>query len=104
MNQNITINIWLNEEKVERLEMNGMANMAEDRLAGMKMIRLPVTEKQKDRIMSLFPTAKYDSSTTGSIELLPRDAKERLYNLCVEMKKANEDVVEKFIIEEEKKR
>ncbi|MEM0195473.1 MAG: hypothetical protein QW302_04410 [Thermoplasmatales archaeon] len=97
MDQKIMINIWLNEEKVKKLEMEGLAGMAEDRLAGMKMIRLPVTEKQKDRIMALFPTAKYDSSTTGSIELLPRDAKEELYQLCLKLRKANEETVEEFL-------
>lgn len=104
MNQKIAINIWLNDERFKQLEKNGLGNMAEDRLAGMKMIRVFVSEEQKDKIMLLFPMAKYDSSTTGTIELLPRDAKDRLFDLCVKMRKTDEEVVDCFIEEEERRK
>jgi len=104
MSQKIAINIWLNDERFKQLEKNGLGNMAEDRLAGMKMIRVFVSEEQKDKIMLLFPMAKYDSSTTGTIELLPRDAKDRLFDLCVNMRKTDEEVVDRFIEEEERRK
>lgn len=101
MNEKIVINIWLNEEREKAIAKEGLINLAEDRLAGMKVIRLQVTESQKDRLVSLFPRAKYDSSTTGTIELLPRDVKDKLFDACLDLKTADDRVVEKFLKVEE---
>lgn len=97
MNEKIVINIWLNEEREKTIAKEGLTELAEDRLAGMKVIRLQATENQKDRLVSLFPRAKYDSSTTGTIELLPRDVKDKLFDTCLQLKTADETVVEAFL-------
>ncbi|MGB9826006.1 MAG: DUF6955 family protein, partial [Desulfofundulus sp.] len=91
----ITINIWINEERYEKLQKAGLANMAEEALAGLKVIKVPCTEEQKDKVLKVFPTAKYDSATTKSIELLPREVKDKIFDLVVE--KQNIDVMDEFL-------
>jgi hypothetical protein len=83
------INIWINEERFERLQRARLANMAREVLAGMKVLPVPATEKQKDQMLRLFPTAKFDSATTKSIELLPREVKDRIFELVVRKKSVN---------------
>jgi len=70
MAENYPINIWINEERNEKLCKADMDSLAKDVLAGMKVLQLQCTEKQKDKILKLLPMAKFDSSTTRSIELL----------------------------------
>ncbi|MDQ0287348.1 hypothetical protein J2Z49_002469 [Desulfofundulus luciae] len=91
----ITINIWINEERYEKLQNAGLAKMAEEALAGLKVIKVPCTEEQKDKVLKVFPTAKYDSATTKSIELLPREVKDKIFDLVVE--KQNIDVMDDFL-------
>ncbi|RKO67487.1 MULTISPECIES: DUF6955 family protein [Desulfofundulus] len=91
----ITINIWINEERYEKLQKAGLANMAEEALAGLKVIKVPCTEEQKDKVLKVFPTAKYDSATTKSIELLPREVKDKIFDLVVE--KQSIDVMDDFL-------
>ncbi|MCL6558074.1 MAG: hypothetical protein K6U74_04580 [Firmicutes bacterium] len=91
----ITINIWINEERYEKLQKAGLASMAEEALAGLKVIKVPCTEEQKDKVLKVFPTAKYDSATTRSIELLPREVKDKIFDLVVE--KQSMDVMEDFL-------
>ncbi|AEG14659.1 hypothetical protein G7K71_02305 [Desulfofundulus sp. TPOSR] len=91
----ITINIWINEERYEKLQKAGLANMAEEALAGLKVIKVPCTEQQKDKVLKVFPTAKYDSATTKSIELLPREVKDKIFDLVVE--KQSIDVMDDFL-------
>lgn len=78
------INLWINEERYEKLQQAGVAYMAEDVLAGLKAIQVPVTEEQKNALLKRFPVAKCDTATTKTIELLPRDAKDQLFELVVE--------------------
>ncbi|SHF38436.1 hypothetical protein SAMN02745206_01880 [Desulfacinum infernum DSM 9756] len=80
------INIWVNEERYEKLKAAGLADLCEEMLAGMKVIRVHADEAQKDAILRLFPTAKFDSATTKSIELLPREVKDRIFDKVVERK------------------
>lgn len=91
----ITINIWINEERYEKLQKAGLANMAQEVLAGLKVIKVPVTEEQKDKILKTFPTAKYDSATTKSIELLPREVKDKIFDLVVE--KQSLEIMDEFL-------
>ncbi len=98
MNGQIMINIWINEERFEKMREAGLSGMAQDMLAGMKVTRVKVSEKQKDILLSEFPMAKFDSSTTGTIELLPRKVKDEIFNLCLEKKSTGEDVIEAFIL------
>jgi len=95
----ITINIWVNEERFEKLQKAGLAQMAEEVLAGLKVLKVPCTEEQKDRILALFPTAKYDSATTKSIELLPRAVKDQIFDVAVQ--KQSLDIIEEFLKKQE---
>ncbi len=89
------INLWINEERYEGLTKVGLADMAKDVLAGMKLLQLRCTSEQKDRILKLYPMAKFDSATTKSIELLPAEAKDKMFNLVIE--RMNLDIMEEFL-------
>jgi len=89
------INIWINEERFEKLQKAGLADMAIEVLAGMKVLPVPTTEKQKDEVLKLFPTAKFDTATTKSIELLPRKVKDKIFDLVILKKSLN--VMDEFI-------
>lgn len=89
------INIWVNEERFERLKDAGLAHMCEEMLAGMKVIRVYANEAQRDKILKAFPTAKFDSATTKSIELLPREVKDAIFAKVVE--KQSIEVLEDFL-------
>lgn len=95
MAEKYPINIWVNEERYEKLQKVGLANMCEEMLAGMKVIRVYADEAQKDKILKVFPTAKFDASTTKSIELLPRDVKDKIFDKVVE--KQSIDVLAEFL-------
>ena len=73
-----SINLWINEERYEKLNILGMADMTKDVLAGMKVLQLQCTGEQKDRILIIYPMAKWDSATTKSIELIPAEAKDKM--------------------------
>ena len=97
MAEKYPINMWINDERYEKLQDAGLANMAEDVLAGMKVLKLQCTEKQKDEILKVYPMAKFDTATTRSIELLPAEVKDKMFNLVVKNKSL--DVVEEFLKE-----
>jgi hypothetical protein len=90
------INIWINEERLEKLQKAGLADMAQEALAGLKRLPVPTNEQQRDAILKKFPMAKFDSATTRSIELLPRDVKDKIFDLVVEKKTL--DVIDAFLI------
>ena len=95
MAEKYPINIWINEERYDKLNKVGITSMTEDVLAGMKVLRLYCTGQQKDRLLKLYPMAKYDSATTKSIELLPAEAKDRMFDLAVE--KESVEIVNEFL-------
>lgn len=78
------INIWINEERFAKLEKAGLGNLCEEMLAGLKVLRVYANAVERDKILKVFPTAKFDSATTKSIELLPRDVKDAMFDMCVE--------------------
>jgi hypothetical protein len=80
---------------LEKLQSSGLANLAQEAFAGLKKLSVPTNEQQRDAVLKKFPTAKYDSATTKSIELLPKDAKDRIFDLVV-MKKTL-DVMDAFL-------
>jgi hypothetical protein len=80
------INIWINEERLEKLRQAGLGSMPEEMLAGLKVLRVYANEAERDKILKVWPVAKYDSATTKSIELLPRDVKDKIFDMCVEKK------------------
>ena len=79
-----TINLWINEERHEKLRGVGLGDLAEDVLAGMRVLKLLCSGEQRDELLRRYPAAKFDSSTTGSIELLPPDVKDRLFELVLQ--------------------
>jgi hypothetical protein len=95
MAETYPINIWINEERLEKLQQAGLADMAQEAFAGLKKLPVPTNEQQRDTILQKFPMAKYDSATTKSIELLPRDIKDRIFDLVVE--KSTLDVIDAFL-------
>ncbi|MBI5026982.1 MAG: hypothetical protein HZC12_09725 [Nitrospirae bacterium] len=101
MTETYPINIWINEERLEKLQKAGLAGMAKEMLAGLKVLPVPNTEMQKDEILKLFPMAKFDSATTKSIELLPKAIKDKIFALVVEKKSLN--VMDEFIKSQTKK-
>ncbi len=95
MAQTFPINIWINEERLEKLQSAGLAHLAQEAFAGLRKLSVPTDEQQRDAILRKFPTAKFDSATTKSIELLPRDIKDRIFTLVVEKKTLN--VIDAFL-------
>lgn len=89
------INIWINEERFQELQKAGLADMTEEVLAGMKRLRVPTNAQQRDAVLKKYPMAKYDEATTKSIELLPKEAKDRIFELVVE--KRSLDVIDDFL-------
>ena len=80
----IPINIWINEQRYQKLCQAGLENMVEEVLAGMKVLQVFCSEEQKDALLNKFPQAKYDQSTTKSIELLPAEFKDKIFNKIIE--------------------
>jgi len=101
MSNKYPINIWINEDRHEKLKQAGLAEISEDVLAGMKVLKLQCTEEQKNKMLKLYPEAKYDSATTGSIELLPPEVKDRMFALVIGNKSM--DIVGKFLDEQRRK-
>jgi hypothetical protein len=101
MAETYPINIWINEERFKALQEAGLASLLKEELAGMKVMIVPCSEAQRDKILKLFPMAKYDAATTKSIELLPKQVKDKIYELAVKRKSLS--VMDEFIKEVEKK-
>jgi hypothetical protein len=80
------INIWINEDRFAKLQSAGLADMCQEMLAGLKVFRVYANAAERDKILQVFPTAKYDSATTKSIELLPKEVKDKIFDKCVEAK------------------
>ena len=91
------INLWINEERYEKLNKVGLSGVAKDVLAGMKVLQLRCTEEQKDKLLKLYPVAKFDSATTRSIELLPAETKGKMFNLVVQ--EDSLDIIDDFLKE-----
>jgi len=95
MAETFPINIWINEERLSKLTAVGLADKCADVLAGMKVLKLQCTQQQKDELLKLYPTAKYDSATTKSVELLPAEVKNQLFDLVIEKKQL--DILADFL-------
>jgi hypothetical protein len=89
------INLWVNEERYQKLEKAGLAAMCQEMLAGLKCIQVYCDDAQRDKVLKVFPTAKFDSATTKSIELLPRNVKDKIFDLVVQKQKI--DVMDDFL-------
>ncbi len=95
MAQVFPINIWINEERYEKLQKVGLAPMTKDVLAGMRVLQIQCNEQQKDKLLALYPMAKFDSATTKSIELLPAEVKNQVFELVIKNKRL--DIIEDFL-------
>jgi len=89
------INIWINEERLEKLHKAGLDSLTQEMLAGLKVLRVPTNEKQRDEILKIYPMAKYDSATTKTIELLPKAVKDQIFDMAVQKKTV--DMMDDFI-------
>lgn len=89
------INIWINEERYAKLEKAGLADMCQEMLAGLKVFRVYANDAERDKILKVFPTAKFDSATTKSIELLPKEVKDKIFDKCVE--RQSMDILGEFL-------
>ncbi len=89
------INVWVNEERFAKLNEAGLAHLTKEVMAGLKVIHVYADDAQKDKLLENYPGAKYDSATTGSIELLPRKVKDQIFDLVVRNK--NTDVLGEFL-------
>jgi len=94
------INIWINEERLEKLQTAGLASMTKEVLAGLKVLAVPNTTEQRDKILKLYTMAKYDAATTRSIENMPRQIKDKIFDLIVKNKSLN--VMDEFLKSVEK--
>lgn len=83
------INIWVNEERFAKLNEAGLAHMTREVMAGLKVIFVYADDTQKDKLIGDYPGAKFDSATTGSIELLPRKVKDEIFDLVIKNKNTN---------------
>lgn len=89
------INIWINEERFAKLEKAGLGALPEEMLAGLKVLRVYANATERDKILKVFPTAKFDSATTKSIELLPKLVKDKIFDKVVE--KQSVDIMGDFL-------
>jgi hypothetical protein len=89
------INIWINEERFAKLQKAGLDELTQDAFAGLKKLPVPNTMPQVERVIKLYPKAKFDSATTKTVELLPRDVKDEIFDMVVSLKKI--DVMEDFL-------
>jgi hypothetical protein len=95
------INLWINEERLEKLQAAGLAGMCKEVLAGLKVVAVPNTADQRDEVLKIFPMAKFDTATTKSIENLPRQIKDQIFDLVVKKKSLN--IMDEFIKSQSKK-
>ncbi len=77
------IYIWLSEENAKRLDELGL-NYAKEVLGGIKRIEIEVNENIVRELLKIFPNAKVDTSTTNSIELLPKVFKDTILKIIIE--------------------
>jgi hypothetical protein len=63
----------------------------------MKLLAIYATEEQKDLLLQRFSGAKYDSATTRSIELLPKQAKDKLLELSIQLHSTGPEVTDRFL-------
>ena len=89
------INLWINEERLAKLQEAGLSTMAKEVLAGLKVLAVPNNAEQRDAILKIFPMAKFDTATTKSIENLPKQVKDKIFDLVIAKKSLN--VMEEFI-------
>lgn len=76
------INIFLNEEKIKKIEEAGLTDEIRD-IDGKKAVQVGVTGKEQKKLVKSFPELNFDSSNAG---LLPEQAENILMDIIVSMK------------------
>jgi len=76
------INIFLDDEKIKKLEGIGLAGEIQD-INGRKAVRVGVTAKEQKKLAKSFPDLKFDSSNAC---VLPEQAEGILMGIIVSMK------------------
>ncbi len=95
----LKIEMWVDEDRMDLLRKAKMETLAKDKFAGMKVVDISCTSDLKDKLLQLYPCAKCDTSTTCTVELLPKEVKDRLFGLVVDMRSTGSEVLEKFLEE-----
>jgi hypothetical protein len=95
MAETYPINIWINEDRLAKLQKAGLDSLTQEMLAGLKVLRVPTNDKQRDEILKIYPMAKYDSATTKTIELLPREVKDKIFDMVIAKKTV--EMMDEFI-------
>ena len=95
MGEVFNINLWINEDRWAKIKDTSVAERARDVLAGLMAIEVPANEGQKDQLLKRYTMAKCDTSTTKTIELLPRAAKDAIFNLVAAKKSV--EVLDDFL-------
>lgn len=95
MADSFPIDIWINEERYDKLQKAKLSHMTQEVFAGLKRLQVPTNEEEKNLLLKKFPMAKYDSATTKSIELLPRKVKDQIFDLVIARSSLN--VISEFL-------
>lgn len=90
------IYIWINEDTSKKLEEIG-SNYVKEVFGGMKRIEIEVEEGLLKEIVKIFPSAKVDTSTTKSIELLPKSFKDEILKIIIEKKKEPKEALREVV-------
>lgn len=97
MAETYPINIWINEERYQQLCQSGLQKLAKEVFADMRVLPVFCNNDQKKELLKQYPQAKYDHSTTKSIELLPAELKIKIFNEI--LNKKNLDVMGEILKE-----
>jgi len=92
----VKIYIWINEDTSKKLEEIG-SNYVKEVFGGMKRIEIEVEEGLLKEIVKIFPSAKVDTSTTKSIELLPKSFKDEILKIIIEKKKEPKEALREVV-------
>ncbi len=76
------INIFVDDEKTQKLESVGLAGEIKD-IGGKKGIQVPVTVKEQKKLVKGFPDLVFDASNSCT---LPANAEQTLFDIIISTK------------------
>ncbi|AWB10908.1 MAG: hypothetical protein C0177_06740 [Fervidicoccus fontis] len=87
----LTISLWVGPEREEALKKANMLEIPElqEAFAGLKRLRVPITYEQAQKLKEVYPSAKIDTSSTQTVELLPRECLDKIFAMVIEKKNVN---------------
>jgi hypothetical protein len=86
------INIYLDDEKIKKLEEAGLSDNIKE-IKGKKAIQVEVTAKDQKKLTKAFPNLEFDESNAC---VLPKEPEDMLFNMIVQMKTL--DVMKVYIL------